>query len=423
MRLLRLLNSCLCTYFAVFSLLILLLFIIPEKSLAITMQLTSKSYMLLQEDARDNDYAPFYEYYELDLKDIKEGLISVHSGGWLRYDLKTVSDEEREVDELTYLYLKLSPLKDKSLTFQIGRHYVFSGVATEQIDGLSGLWEITPLTGISIFGGLPVETENDGRDDDYIVGGRVSQKIADKAQLGLSYLKSYNDDQSHREEMGVDTWLGPVDWMELDGLSSYNNLDNEWMEHSYYVRFFPMKNLIISPLYSHVDYGSAFYNTTLSVFTPEYLGKDESITKYGGYVEYNITSWLTAIPDYIHYGYDELGNSNYYGAKLAFDVYGINSGVMLHRMAGHVKQLRYTEARVFAVKTFKKLKLALDAINLNYDEEYNGLRNMYNLNGTAEYDITKYLNLTASVDYAKTPDFTHKTSAFFKVVYNFDKTF
>ena len=141
----------------------------------------SKTYLRFFEDTQNNRYSPLYEHLEFDIRDKKVGFFS---SGWVVYDLGTKRAGKKETDELTYGYLRYAPFADNTLLFNLGRHYVFEGVASEQIDGFSSRWEITPRTGLSLFGGIPVETEFDGRGGDFIYGTRLFQRIGKKSGSG-----------------------------------------------------------------------------------------------------------------------------------------------------------------------------------------------------------------------------------------------
>ncbi len=382
------------------------------------LRFTSNTYLQLREDARDNKYAPLYEYFNLELNNLKDGQVSFYSSGWIRYDLSSRSGDERENDELTYIFLTYSPLKDRSLKFSAGRHFVFGGVASEQIDGISTRWEITPFTGFSLFGGIPVETESDGRGSDLIYGGRVFQRIERKAEFGVSYIREVNDGSSYREEMGLDVWGRPLRWFEIQGQSFYNNITEGWLDHSYNLRIFPLQQLTLSTLFSHTDYTDAFSATTLSAFSPDYLGLNEELTKIGGAAEYRLNNSFTGIVDYTKYEYKNTGNADYYGAKLTGKLHEVSIGASIHRMEGDTEKLKYTETRLYAMKRFSMLNLSVDAISLHYDTPYNGLSTAYSVNGTVGYKFSNSLMATVSCDYSKSPDFTHDTKVLLKLTYN-----
>jgi hypothetical protein len=88
-------------------------------------------------------------------------------------------------------------------------------------------------------------------------------------------------------------------------------------------------------------------------------------------------------------------------------------------MEGDVERFRYLEARLYAAAEVPSWRFSIDAINQKYDQEYNGVRNSYSVNGTARYAFSEILASGFSVAYSKTPDFIHNTAVMMNLVYNF----
>ncbi len=400
-----------------FGFLFLLAFVPGQEGRAADYTFTSKTYLKLYEDPRDNKYAPLHEYVEIEHKGLQEGKLSLYLSGWLGYDFRTLSDGEKERDELTYAFLRYSPYQDRSLLVNAGRHYVFEGVASEQIDGVSTRWEITPLTGLSLFGGVPVDTNFDGREGDSAYGGRVYQRIPRKAEIGISFLREENDNTRFRDEIGADLWLRPASRVEVRGQSSYNNITDGWREHSYTLRLFPLDRLTVSGLYSHARYDDAFSARTLSAFSPDFLGRGERLTKTGGSAEYRLDRTSTAVLDFTAYDYELMGPAERYGGRVAASLSGISTGASLHRMNGDTERLRYVESRLYAAKDLGVWNFSLDTIFHHYDSPFSGLSNAYSVNGATRYKITGALIAGISLDYYKTPDFIHATTVLLNLVY------
>ncbi len=395
-------------------------FLVDPSVYAAEVEITSSSYLQFREDARNNRYAPLHEYFQVESRNMREGTVSFHSAGWLGYDFRAltdpdITDRKRERDELTYAFLRYSPYKDRSLLLDIGRQIIFQGVAADQIDGVSVRWEITPRTGIAFFGGTPVEATFDGKRSDSIYGGRLYQRIQDRAEVGLSFVK----ETTIREEVGLDLWLLPLKGVEVMGHSFYNGLTERWMEHVYNLRTFPMERLTLSGIVAHVRYDDAFSARTLNAFSPDSLGKNEKLNKVGASAEYRFSNDLTGVADCTNYNYSTMGSANYYGARILAKLYEISAGVSLYRMDGDTQKLRYLETRFYAVRRFSAVELALDAINLHYDNPFSGISDAYSISGTLRYKLTKALIAGLKVDYSKTPDFNHSTTAFLSLVYSF----
>lgn len=392
--------------------------VFPRSSSA-EIDVTSKTYVRFFRDARDLQYAPLNEYVELDGRDRNQGKWDFHVSAWGAYDFKNQQFGDKTRDELTYAYLRYSPYQDRRLLLYAGRHYVFEGVATEQIDGVSARWETTSSNGISLFGGAPVVTAFDSRRGDAAYGGRVYQRFFSRAELGLSMLYETNDKARFREETGVDVWLLPHRKVEIKGHSFYNNITDGWGEHAYTLRIFPVNKLTISGLFSRTSYDDAFATRTLSVFSPEFLGEHETLTKKGGLVEYRFGNAVRGVVDYSNYSYKTMGEADYFGGGISATISRTSAGASFHRMEGAVERLRYHEARFYVAEDMKGWRVSFDAINHHYDLPFNGLRDSYSLNGTVRYAISDSLTSNLSVEYSKTPDFLRNTMVLLNLVYNF----
>lgn len=384
------------------------------------MDLTSTTYLQAYEDARDNSFFTLRQYFDFNVIGFDDRL-SLYSSGWFRLDLDDTENGDRTNDELLYAYLSYSVFPDRTLLLNLGRHFVFEGLASEQIDGVSVRWEILPMVGVSAYAGVPLETEFDDRESDYIFGGRLFLRFPQRAEVGFSYLQEDNDDSSYREEIGADVWVQPLKWLDLQGESRWNKKTESWIDHSYTIHVFPIENLTLSTFAAYTDYDNAFSPTTLSAFLPQFVGIGEELTKVGVSAEYAWKDWLTAVADYTRYEYDIQGRANFFGVALRayFPEPGLAAGTSIHRMDGHTKRLRYLKTRLYATKTFKALEFSFDTVHLNYDESFSGTNHAYSFSGAIAYQLTSSLLVSASVYYSKNPDFDQEIISFFKVVYNF----
>jgi len=392
--------------------------VMPRTSPAET-GVTSKTYLKFYRDARDNSYAPLYEYAELESRDRDQGKWDLYVASWWMHDFRTMGDASRNRDDLTHAYLRYSPYQDGHLQLTAGRHFVYEGVAAEQIDGVSGRFEATPLNGVSLFGGVPVITDFDQRTGDSAYGGRIYQRIPSLAEVGFSVLSEHNDGNRFREEAGIDLWLQPLKNVEVKGRSFYNAVTDGWSEHAYTLRFAPLKPLMVTGSFDRTSYHDAFSVRTLSVFSPDFLGKDETLTKAGGMVEYRFSDAVTGVVDYSDYSYKTMGDAGYYGAKMTIVLSTVSAGASVHRMDGAAEKLRYYETRVYTAADISKWRFSVDAINHHYDLAFSGVTNAYGVNGAARYSFSDSLATSLSIDYGKTPDFVYNTAVMVNLVYNF----
>ena len=399
----------------------ILLLTFSSYGLAAELDLTSTTHLQGRENARDTNFLTLRQYLDFNVIGFKDS-VSLYTSGWYRLELDNTENGDRQGDEFLYAYLSYSPLPDRTLIFNLGRHFVYEGLASEQIDGASVRWEIWPMLGISAFGGAPVETEVNDRGSDAIFGGRLFFRLRQYAEVGVSFLKEDEDRSTSREEIGVDVWLGPLPWLGLQGESRWNNRTDSWIEHSYTLNVSPIEPLTLSTFVSYTDYDAAFSATTLSVFLPEFVGIGEELTKVGAFAEYTATDWLSVVVEYTHYNYDIQGSADFYGMVLRgyFADQDFATGVSIHRMDGDTKRLRYVKARLYATKTFDALEISFDTVHLNYDQSFSGTNHAYSFSGALAYQLTSSLLASAGVYYSKNPDFDQEVRTFLKIVYNFE---
>jgi hypothetical protein len=399
----------------------IILFVVSyHEALSAELDLSSTTHLQMYEDARDNNFFTLREYLDFNVIGIDDRL-SLYSNGWFRLDLDHTDSGDRTNDELLYAYLSYRPLSDPTLIFNLGRHFVYEGLASEQIDGVSARWEIVPMMGVSAFAGVPLETDFDNRKSDDIFGGRLFLRLPQRAEIGWSYLREDNDGTSYREEIGVDVWVQPINWLELRGESRWNQKTNGWIEHAYTLNIFPIEKLTLSTSASYTDYDAAFSSTTLSAFLPQFVGLGEELTKIGVFAEYAWNDWLSAVAEYTRYEYDIQGSANFFGVALRAHVpdQDLAAGASIHRMEGHTKRLRYLKARLYATKAFGALELSFDTVHLNYDESFSGTHHAYAFSGSIAYQLTSSLLVSTSIYYSKNPDFDQEVRTFLKIVYNF----
>lgn len=378
---------------------------------------SSRTYLGFYEDMYGNRYAPLYEYFEVEYNRPSNGM-KFYSAGWLKYDFRT-SGEKRTNSDLGLAYVTYSPPSDSNLVFNAGRHYVFEGVTSEQIDGVSARWDFARNTGLSLYGGIPAETDKDGRDSDTIYGCRLFGRISGKAEAGVSFLREDNAGIRYREEIGFDLWAIPFGGIEIQGISSYNAITGGFIEHSYSAKAAVSRRITLRGFFVHSNYRDAFSSATLSVFSPDNIVINGKMTKSGISAEYLISEGIATTLNYTGYTYQTPGDARHYGARLHYKGTDIHAGGAFNRMEGDTSRLRYTEMRLYTVKRLDKHSLSLDFITLRYDRPYNNMNSAYNLNGTAEYVINSNLSASLSIDKGRDPDYNHFTKVMLSLAYTF----
>lgn len=90
------------------------------------------------------------------------------------------------------------------------------------IDGVSALGRTPWGTSLEAFGGVPVVPRFGQRDYDWAVGGRVAQRIADRATLGFAYLQRRDRGRLSDEEVGGDLAMVPLRGIDLATRAAYD---------------------------------------------------------------------------------------------------------------------------------------------------------------------------------------------------------
>jgi hypothetical protein len=415
--------------------LLLLIMLLPGALVAAELQGTSNTYLQSRETADGTKQLPLYEYLDLSVRNMGAESVSIHFGGWLGYDLRddAFGSNNKNSSDLQYGYVSLRT-KSSNAMVNVGRVMVFEGVAAERVDGIYARTDVKGGFGIAAFGGAPVETGTDTPGNNVVYGGRISHQYAGLYAIGLSYLKEEKNSATFREEEGIDLWLRPVNKVELTGRSSYNannsnantpNVNTSgWMEHAYYLGLGPFAKLRLNTEASWISYGAYFAGATTNVFrmTPGGpINPNEKVKILGEEAVFALTDSWTLSADYKSYSYDIAGNAASYGAKLTFAVpKSYRAGLSFRRMDGDTTRLQYDEYRVYAAKKIHKVDLAVDLLDVKYQQAINGVTNAYAATLAAGYEFTEKLSAGADVEYSKNPDFDKDVRLFLKLNYHFD---
>lgn len=410
----------LCLFFALF-------FMLPGALWAETAySLNSRTYLQVRETLGSDTVIPIYEYLDAHIDDVGLENLSFHFGGWGRLDLadKSPINGKRTNGDLQYVYLSYIGGKGSTLV-NLGRTLVYEGVASERIDGVYGRANLLHDITVAAYAGVPVETDFDGRDGDYILGGRLAHTTPGLYNGGLSYLYSSNDGKDFRHEAGIDLWILPVKWAALYGKSSYNIRTSGWMEHGYRLDLGPFRKVKVLADLSYVNYGDYFIEPTTSAFglIPSIINPNEELLSLGGVVEYSVMDNLTVSGDYRNFDYKLAGGADYYGGACKWAIQdSAGAGALVHRMDGESERLRYLEFRAYGFKNYSKFDVTVDFINVNYDRKINNVNNAYTASLAAGYNILENARFAANLDYSHNPDFESDVRFFMKFLYGFRKT-
>ncbi len=379
----------------------------------------SRTYLQSFQIQDSTKFLPLYEYLDLRAENANEGAVSFNFGGWYRYELQNESVEPRHNDDIQYAYVGLQSDNANS-TLKLGRIRVHEGTASDLVDGAYGRTDLLGGFGVAAYGGSPVETQFDIHRGNSIYGGRVFHSIPSLYTLGVSYLDEKDHNTDLRKEESVDIWLRPASMLQLQGMSSYNSLSNNWMLHNYTVTAGPFSGLRVNGEFSRVSYKDYFNGVTAGAFTFPSINPDETVTSSGGSVSYAITHALTVAVDYKDFSYRIAGHAGYYGGKLAYAGESFGAGAGIHRMDGDTASLQYDQESVYVMQKISAFDFSLQEILVTYKEEMNGVKNSYTGSAAAGYSFNAKARLAADVQYAKTPDFNRDVRGMLTFAYHFD---
>lgn len=131
-----------------------------------------------------------------------------------------LSDDEFTFEALV-VALRLRDPRGISDT-RLGRFILSTGaVRAVQIDGGHMVLRARSKTHVEVFGGVPVDGNIEGRADDWMVGGRLSQGLGNKGAIGASYYNRFNAGQRSDEEVGGDFALRVASWLDMSAKISW----------------------------------------------------------------------------------------------------------------------------------------------------------------------------------------------------------
>lgn len=105
---------------------------------------------------------------------------------------------------------------------RLGRFILSTGaVRAVQIDGGHMMLRARSKTHVELFGGVPVDGNIEGRANDWMVGGRLSQGLGNRGMIGTSYYNRFNAGQRSDEEIGGDFALRVASWLDMSAKVSW----------------------------------------------------------------------------------------------------------------------------------------------------------------------------------------------------------
>jgi hypothetical protein len=101
---------------------------------------------------------------------------------------------------------------------RLGRLVVTAGgLRPQHMDGASGRVRLPRRFALEAFAGSPVAPGGEGRDWDWLAGGRASRSIGDWGSAGVAYLHRRDNGRVTTEEAAADAGVQATGWLDLSG--------------------------------------------------------------------------------------------------------------------------------------------------------------------------------------------------------------
>ncbi|MGB3400721.1 MAG: hypothetical protein WBA34_11205 [Candidatus Deferrimicrobiaceae bacterium] len=397
------------------ALLLLLPALLPAPCQAADITLSSRTYLLYYErdvaGGADKNFAPLYEYLSADANNLGDKPLSFHFYGWGRLDLADDTGDDGYNGDLGSAYFQyLHPTGNAEM--RLGRFFFVEGTAAEIMDGIF-LKARTPVGfGLSVFGGVPVERTITSTDTgDSIYGGRLFFARPGFAELGVTYLMEAGEFQGDdREMVGGDLWVRPGTWVELSGRAAYNVSTSALAQQRYVLRLTPYSRLDLAAGYEEYKYKDLFQTALHSAFLSPSIDPDDKAQIVFVIVDIEVASGLTlegGVKDIRHDASDP-GDATRFEAGLRYayndqkDVGGLSAAIV----SADRTENEYQEYRVFGTYSLDIWRFTLDALTQRYKEQISGIKDAYQVVGSAGWQVLPNLKLSGDVTYTRSPRFT-----------------
>lgn len=153
---------------------------------------------------------------------------------WIRAETQVWAGRSPRADDPTGDVVVLAAqLRDPSgrLGLHAGRFVLATGaVRPVHIDGVHALGQTYRGTSLEVFSGVPVVPRFGSRAYDWMVGGRLAQRLGSYGVLGASYVERRDRGRETNEALGADLALYVLRWLSLSGRASYDLVSRGWAE-------------------------------------------------------------------------------------------------------------------------------------------------------------------------------------------------
>ncbi len=203
----------------------LLIFLPAKGSLATTVSGKASTALEFYENVLGETAVPFYQYLNLNIRDIAEKGYSFRSYGRLAKDLANEDDVE---SRLYYAYIEKRDFIKDNLDVRLGRQFISSAAGASLLDGIvlkapyDGLGKRIKFT---FFGGGDLGYYSDYQEQDLILGLEATSEVYENFNIGLSTVQKWNSGDMTYEIFG-----GNLDYRIPGHLHVYTDLQYNWLK-------------------------------------------------------------------------------------------------------------------------------------------------------------------------------------------------
>ena len=213
-----------------------------------------------------------------------------------------------------------------------------------------------------------------------------------------------------REILGGDLWVRPFTPVELLGRIAYNNATSGIAQQRYVLRLSPFTKLEVAVGYENYNYKDLFQTSLNSAFLSPSLDNTDEVQSVFAVVDYLIIEGLTVEVGVksIRHDRDDPGDATRadLGLRYAYNDKKDVAGLSAAFVSADRDENEYQEHRGFATYTPGVWRFTLDALTQRYKQAINGVKNAYQVVGSAGWQVLPNLKVSGDLTYTRSPQFS-----------------
>lgn len=417
--------------------------LLTSASLAAAADLSTNATTILRFHQRDmglasRTYLPATQFLKADVGSLGSDRLSLHLYGWGRADLADQSEPNGTANGfLDQAYLQYSHPTANAFV-RLGRITSMESGQLEQFDGISlrsDLLQSYKGLALSLFAGKPVsQGKGTSVRGDLLYGGRLSYRFEGRMEAGLFLTHESgmlrtgpaSDLKDYRSWLGGDLWLRPLDGLEIEGRSLYDDVGGDFAENRVRVALSPSKELTISAEYRQNSLDSLFSSTNLrTLFSPD---RTESSSTFSGSVTYRFPLPLEVTVDASRTDRDSRSGSTSIGFSarsangpltMGGSYHHLTSGKLNGGSEGFVPP-DSDQIRLFALYSRDSWSVGADTVLDLYSSKIGSKDRSIETTATGGYQLAKAFRLSLDLTHADTPLVNDELRALARLSMNFE---